>query len=179
MIIFAIRHAATKAEEGNRILGRVNEKILNSEIKRIRVKAKELKALGISQILSSPLQRTVQTAEIIANELNLSVEICEDLAERDFGILSGLTWEEFIKKYPHEVKDNNARFQPNLKGAESIQDVEIRVKNLISKLKKRNGNLLLVTHSGVIRILLRILSNYSAEQSREGISNLQVFKFDY
>ena len=100
----------------------------------------------------------------------------DDLIERDFGLLNGLTWDEFIKKYPTEVKDNKENYQPHLKDAETISDVEERVRRFIKRIRA-DDNVLLVTHAGVIRILLREFGTVSVEGSREmSIGNLGSFK---
>ena len=52
-------------------------------------------------VLSSPLKRASQAAEIIANSLGIEVEIFEYLKERNLnGILTGMIRSEAKKKYP-------------------------------------------------------------------------------
>lgn len=181
MTIYVMRHAATRAEFDNRVLGRVDEVILNSELEALRTKALEFTNGKIDLILTSPLLRAKQTAEILAKELHLEVREHEELLERDFGILSGLTWEEFSSRYPHEIKSNLPHYQPDLKNAETIEDVEKRVTSFISDLPNlyQSKNVLLVTHSGVIRIILREFGHLSREATRNiKIGNLDVFEIE-
>lgn len=175
-MIYILRHARTKAEDEKRILGRVDESINDDQYVLVREKALELNDKNIRTIYTSPLKRCIETAQIIGKELGIDIEIDVDIIERDFGLLSGLTWEEFTSRYPDEVKDNKENYQPHLKDAESIEDVKKRVKGFVKKVKG-DDNVLLVTHTGVIRIILREFGNISVEGSREmKIGNLGLFK---
>lgn len=181
MTIYIMRHAATIADTNGRVLGRVDEPILASELEALRSKAKDLEKEGIDLVISSPLLRAKQTAQSIAELLKLEVREDENFIERDFGILNGLSWEDFCLKYPEEVKSNSKNFQPELKDAETIDEVENRVRESIDDLRQHyhHKKLLVVTHSGVIRIVLREFGHYTKEESRALlIRNLDVFKIE-
>jgi len=181
MIIYVMRHAATTADNDGRVLGRVDEPILSSELEAIKTKAQEFDKEGINLIVSSPLLRARQTAQAIAELLKLEVREHENFIERDFGILNGLSWEDFSAKYPEETKGNSRNFQPELKGAETIEEVELRVKEEMEDLRHHyhHKKLLIVTHSGVIRIILREFGHYTKDESRSlQIRNLESFKIE-
>lgn len=181
MIIYIMRHAATTADNNGRILGRVDEPILVSELEAVKSKAQVLEMKKLDLVITSPLLRAKQTAQAIAELLNLEIREHEDLIERDFGILNGLDWDEFCSKHPNEIKSNTKNFQPELKNAETIEEVEERVKGAIEDLGQHyhHKKLLVVTHSGVIRIVLREFAHYSKQESRElQIRNLDYFKIE-
>jgi len=56
-------------------------------------------------IYSSPILRAKQTADIIAKQFKLDVQINKDLMEYDFGIISKHTLAEVSEKYPDVYKD--------------------------------------------------------------------------
>lgn len=119
-------------------------------------------------IITSPLKRAHQTANIVNEKLGLEIIENELLKERNFGNLEGLTWEEFIDKYPEESSKNNIDFQPELEKGETIEAVEKRVEEFIDWLRNSGyKNPLIVTHAGIIRIFERKLNNLTPEQSRE------------
>lgn len=62
-----------------------------------RAAAERLAGRGITRILSSPLTRAQQTAEIVADRLGLSVETEPDLIEKGFG--------ESTPDVAHRVRD--------------------------------------------------------------------------
>ena len=59
-----------------------------------------LKSYDFDLIISSPLKRALQTAEIISKTLNIEIEVNDLFKERDNGIFAGLTFEEAEIKYP-------------------------------------------------------------------------------
>ena len=144
------------------------------------MEAKEQIKNNYDVIISSPLKRARETAEIINGKLGLEIIENDLLKERDFGNLEGLTWEEFSKKYPEEASKNNIDFQPELEKGEKIEDVENRLKEFIAWLKASGYKKpLLVTYAGVIRVIERKLNNLTPEQSRENDpENLELRKYN-
>lgn len=127
-------------------------------------------------IITSPLKRTRQTAEILNKTLQLKLETNDLLVERDYGNLEGLTWEEFEQKFPEEAAKNFEHYQPALDKGETIAQVEARVDKFLDWLKQSGYKKpLIVTSAGVMRILERKLSKLTPEQSRKlALDNLSV-----
>ena len=98
--------------------------------------------LHLDRILSSPLQRARLTAEIMAEEYGLDVEIVAGLTEYDMGLASGLP----IEGTPNDYKVNNPE-------AEDVSEFQNRVLNIVNELRKSDQNILIVTHGGVGRII--------------------------
>ncbi|WP_425074855.1 histidine phosphatase family protein [Sagittula sp. S175] len=94
---------------------------------------------GIDAIYSSPLSRCKETAEIIGAALGLEIVFLDGLKERHWGIYEGRP-----KRERDKYKDPE--------GGETIDDFRARVEQ--EMLKIGNVRPLLVTHSGVIRLLL-------------------------
>lgn len=186
MQIVIVRHGETGYEAQKKTLGWL-DKALNENG---RVAAGQYATFLKQQdehfdlIISSPLTRARQTAKIIADTLGMDFIENELIKERNFGELSGLTWEEFSQKYPELAKTNTPNFQENLPKGESIPEVTARVNRFIhflSQLKVggKYKRILLVTHTGIIRILLRNLRDYTNEESRElSIDNLSRFELE-
>ena len=59
-------------------------------------------AVPPSRILSSPVTRAVQTAEVISEKLQLDVETIDCFTEIDFGPWRRLTAEEIERRWPRE-----------------------------------------------------------------------------
>ncbi|MGG3670515.1 histidine phosphatase family protein [Bacillus nitratireducens] len=104
-------------------------------------------------IISSPLSRAKQTAEIINTYMLTSVNIIEmeNFIERDYGMASGLTTEERTKMFP---KRNYKNQEPR----ELLKSRIITGLNIILK-KYPDSNVILVTHSAVINTILALISN--------------------
>jgi broad specificity phosphatase PhoE len=169
--IVSLRHAETNAKAKDITLGRMDWPINENGIKSTKdlVNSKILDKYQIDMIISSPLERAIQTAQIISDSLHIGIVVDEHIVERDYGEMSGLSWIEFEKTYPDLAKVNTKIFQEYLPSGESIQQVESRVNEFIKKVKNQydGKTILLVSHTGVIRILKRILDNKSVMNSRE------------
>jgi broad specificity phosphatase PhoE len=62
-----------------------------------------LRTAGPSQILTSPLRRCRETANVVAAALGLPVEVDEDLREMDFGDWEGCTFAEVEQRHPADL----------------------------------------------------------------------------
>jgi broad specificity phosphatase PhoE len=168
--IISLRHAETNAKAKEITLGRVDWPLNEEGIKSTKslINSKILNKYKIDLIICSPLERAIQTAQIISDAMNISVIVDARIIERNYGEMSGLTWEQFEKEYPQLAKTNTKVYQDNLPEGETIKEVENRVEDFIKQLKPRyNGKtILLVSHTGVIRILKRMLSQKTLEDSR-------------
>lgn len=174
MRILILRHGETDADNEDRTLGWV-DKALNPE----GVVATQHYASFLHRqqeyfdlILTSPLTRARQTALIISRELDAPMMENELIKERNFGELSGLTWEEFERKYPELAKQNQPELQDHLPHGESIEQVMDRVDRFTHFLRQlqvghKYQSILVVTHTAIVRLLLQELLQYKPEQTRE------------
>ncbi len=165
--ITVIRHGETGFNQENRFVGRNDIDITDEAKEASKLIANKLNNYDL--VITSPLKRTKSTAEIIADANGIELVESELLQERDFGKVTGKTWEEFISEYPEYDKDNNETYQNNLPDAEAIGEVEKRVDLFLEELREKywGKKVLIVTHTGIIRILKRKLAGYSYEDSRK------------
>lgn len=115
------------------------------------------KLKGVDYITSSDLVRAFDTATIIATELRLpQIEAHPGFREINVGPWQGLTRREIDRHYPGFV-ENDMR-PPGYEADESVFE---RVRfGLISLADSHAGKVgLVVTHSGVIRVLRRVLGH--------------------
>ncbi|MFQ5492967.1 MAG: class I tRNA ligase family protein [Candidatus Dojkabacteria bacterium] len=175
-----IRHGETDDNKEGKLSGRTDLPLNESG----KTQAEQYSESGENKydiVLTSPLKRSIQTAEIIAEKLGAEVEVEDLLIERDFGEAEGLTWDEFANKHPDLAAKNHPNYQPYLPSGESIEEVETRVEDFIEKLieEYEGKNILVVAHVGIIRILKRKLWHVTPEESRkEDANNLEELKFN-
>lgn len=151
MSIYVIRHGKTDWNLECRIQGKTNTSLNEIGINQAEEVREKLESKKIDLIISSPLDRTRQTAEIINKNMKLPIKYNENLMERNFGIYEGKNskeiedWKEFLKY--HENKE--------IEEGEKIQDFFGRVFNSLSEIEKeyKDKNVLLVTHGGVARAI--------------------------
>jgi broad specificity phosphatase PhoE len=108
---------------------------------------------------ASPLARTRQTMELARRAMGLppqTYRVDARLKELTFGEWEGLTWDEVKAIHPLAIKTRQADkwdFAPP--NGESYADLVARAR---SWLDERDGELFVVAHGGVARVLLTILA---------------------
>ena len=139
------------------VFGRINGRLpgVGLSVKgraEIAVVAGRLAAEKIEAIYSSPLQRTRETAEILADRLGLPIQYREDVIELDFGEWTGLTADQ-IRQDERWQMWSNCRSIAAIPGGESWRPVQDRVVGALFDLRRRHpsGSIVLVSHGDVIR----------------------------
>jgi probable phosphoglycerate mutase len=108
------------------------------------------KGIIFERVYSSPLRRTLETAQIIISTLDLPEPIIlPELIERDFGAMSGQRVADIEKKCaPDIIKTATVTYFLKADRAETFPQLVDRAHHLLSMLKAKHdeGNILLVTH---------------------------------
>ena len=151
-----VRHGATNHSLEKRYSGR-NELPLNaSGIEQAAALA--TRDFGdVAAIVSSPLLRTVQTAQAIASATGAPVATLDDLAETDFGAWEGETFAEVRAKYPAEMDAWLGSPDVAPPGGESFTAVGRRVRRAREAIIATHprSTVVVVTHVTPIKSLVR------------------------
>jgi broad specificity phosphatase PhoE len=147
-----IRHAET--DMAGRFCGHTDPE-LNQ---RGREQAGALQLQGVEHVYSSDLRRAITTAEA----LGLPVTVRPALREMYFGEWEGLSWEEIERAYPEYARIWMDQY-PALAapGGESFEHFHARVLEEVHWLLGQTGPLAVVTHAGVLRVVLQHWHGYS------------------
>ncbi len=176
MKIIVVRHGETKEGKKGIILGQLPGTLSSKgklEAKKI-ADIIEKRKLKLSLIISSNLKRAKETAEIISKKLNLPIKYEKLVKERHAGIAQGkkekeIDWENYEKKPLLHRKHA---------GGESFLDVGKRAKKFIIKIKKINKNILLVSHSVFILMLISEIYKISFEKTVKKYKKHNIFILD-
>jgi broad specificity phosphatase PhoE len=145
---YLIRHGQKEGHSGNPSLNSIGK------IK-VEATAKFLKDKQIKQIYTSPLKRTMDTANLIAKELGLQVKTDNRLYERiNWGDKKGESYDDFWKEWQKTDLDRDYKPSHGYSSRESGQRLESVLQN-IARDSKDNGNFLIVTSGGIIGDLLK------------------------
>ncbi|MEK5027514.1 histidine phosphatase family protein [Paenibacillus sp. FSL M7-1046] len=173
MSIYLVRHG--KDDEGFR--GGWSQRGLIAEgIEQSKKLGQYLKAhnnhYNIQRVVSSDLSRAVETATEIASELRLPFESSNNWREMNNGLIAGMAHELVEEQYPG-LYFSTLRMDEEFPGGESPIDFFTRIQATFRKLceeeqllNKGEGNILIVTHGGVINIIYHILNG--VEWSNKG-----------
>jgi probable phosphoglycerate mutase len=122
--------------------------------------AEQLKGLKFDGIVSSPIRRAYDTAEIISNYLGLDIKIDDRLKEVYLGKASGHSINEFVNDlYPNSHITGNIR---ETLGMETWEHLQERVKACMNDYK---GKYIFVSHSDPIRAIASYYLNFSEGES--------------
>lgn len=117
--------------------------------------AERLAGEGVTALYASPLQRTRESAEIVAARLGLPIELRDDLIELDFGEWTGASFES-IRADPRWQAWRTQRSLARIPGGESMRQVQRRVVDALLEIDERHRHetVVLVSHGDVIRSAL-------------------------
>jgi putative nucleotidyltransferase with HDIG domain len=162
--LYLIRHGEVDFGGVKRCIGRTDTPL--SE--RGKKQAERLKVFfigkGLTALYAGPAQRTRLTADIISQG-RWPVQICDGLAEIDMGDWEGLTFAEIRERFPdlyaQRGRNPAEHFPPN---GEAPAHVQIRAAAAIDRiLTQSEGNIAVVAHSGINRLLLCKYRNLAPE----------------
>ena len=157
-----VRHGATDHTTEKRFSGRGgDDPALNADGRaQVRAVADWLAPLAdeIDVVVTSPLRRTRETAEIIAERLEHPVEVEDGLAEAAFGTWEGLTFHEVQQAYPDDLDAwlGSLDVSPG-EGGDSFEDMDRRVRRTRDRLLSAYPGkaVLAVTHVTPIKLLVK------------------------
>ena len=142
------------------VLGRLNGRLPGVGLSvqgRAEIAAQAGRLVGekIEAIYASPLQRTRETAEILADRLALPVQYREDVIEIDYGEWTGLTFDK-IRQDERWQMWARSRSIAAVPGGESWRRVQERVVGALFDLRQAHpeGSVVVVSHGDVIRAAL-------------------------
>jgi broad specificity phosphatase PhoE len=113
--------------------------------------ARLFEPIQINGLYASPLERTFQTAKIIAKNIRLDVEIVLEFKELDIGNHEGKTICEMTPPFDAFLQDPFLKFP----GGESLYDLEKRCLNTYHRIvEEPKRSIIIVAHAAVNRVIL-------------------------
>lgn len=154
---YKVNYKAT-VEDG---LTEVGKKQVQSAFRRIR-------AQNIDLIITSPLQRTKETAEMVCEYLGLDREHLitdERIQEFRVGDFQGKTWNEYHDTYTIEEQFDTVPAG----GGETRMDVARRAGEFLYELERtyKDKKILLVTHEGIVEMLIAVAGGANRQRAIE------------
>ena len=165
MVFIVLRHGQSIWNKCNILAGWNNIPLTQLGRNEAREAGILLKKYKFDYVFTSDLQRTIETCDIIKNELNQDfiIKSSSDLKERNYGILSGKTKEDLEFLFGNEqVQKWRRSYWGKPPEGENLDDVKNRVglyyDNNIKPLLLDNKNVLMISHSNSIRAFLVYLN---------------------
>ncbi len=120
-------------------------------LKEAEAVGKKLKKSGVDIIYSSPLKRTLATAEAIAKETGAELRIDERIKEYDFGVMNGMPVEDFEKFIESDLN----KFHKAPEGGETITEVRKRMVDFFYDIDSKDSDkkIVIVSHGDPLWVL--------------------------
>ena len=184
--VYLFRHGETDWNAQKRLQGRTGDMPLNEKgLSQANTIASKFQGKIIKTIYSSPLKRAKQTAEVVANHLKADITYIDDLQERSFGILEGMSFDEITDKYP-ELQElisysKNCDFvseDGNTYGTESLKDTQARIyKTITDIIKKSIDDVVVISSHG--SVLYNFLLHVLGHDDFDHIPNAEVLSLQF
>jgi broad specificity phosphatase PhoE/ribonuclease HI len=159
--LLLVRHGATPYTVDKRFsggLGGSNPGLSEEGREQVRATADWLSPLGeqVDVVVSSPVRRAQESAEIIGTRLGREVRPEPGLAEMEFGSWDGLTFAELRERHPDELDVWLSSLDEPAGGGESFRTVQRRVLASLDRLLSDHpgGTVLVVSHVTPIKVLV-------------------------
>ncbi|MBF8807594.1 MAG: histidine phosphatase family protein [Enterococcus lacertideformus] len=149
-MLYVTRHGETTWNAAGLVCGRTDAPLTEKGRRQAEILAEKVSRLElpVTKIIHSPLQRAKDTAQSVAEKLQLTMAVDERLIEMDFGYYDSMPSHEKIFQ---EARQESAVRFPN---GESVLDVYARIVPLIEECLSDKENIyLLVCHNALIRIM--------------------------
>jgi len=141
--ILLVRHGETDWNTEGLVQGRTDLALNDRGREQADEVARALVGRGIRRLVSSPLRRATQTADIIAEVLGLGgFDVDAGLVEQAFGRAEGRRWADATAEYPDGVP-----------GVEDRPSVVARAAAALARWAVPGETIAVVTHRGVINAL--------------------------
>jgi len=153
-VIYIIRHGQTELNRRQVLQGRSDACLNETGIAQAQQMAEALAGVVFCRVFSSPLRRAVQTARIVAP--NVEPEMDERLIEMDYGPYEGTD----LTALPPEVRTFFSDFihNPAPDGMEPLSSVKRRAGSFLEDVKGLEGNILISTHAIAMKGILEQLT---------------------
>ena len=150
--ISILRHGITEANENGIYIGKTDYPLSDAGRESLHDKYEMLEYPKVQRVYSSPMERALQSAEILFPDRELV--IVDDLREMDFGVFEGLAVDDLIEldSYKKWLKGGLDNPPPNGESLRSMMTRCYSALNLIilDMMKEGFTHTGVVTHSGIL-----------------------------
>jgi probable phosphoglycerate mutase len=155
-MLYLMRHGAIEAAEEKRLVGQIDLPLSPYGRKQAERQTRQLMDIPFSGVWCSDLKRAYETAAIVSRDSGLAIQSTPELREINLGRWDGMAMKQIREQFPDLWKargEDFGNFRPP--GAESFDDLRQRAVPYIRHIVAQStGNTLIITHAGVIRVLL-------------------------
>ncbi|MGI6722111.1 MAG: histidine phosphatase family protein [Anaerovoracaceae bacterium] len=180
MKVYLIRHGETDMNIEHRLQGRTDWPLNENGRRQARGARKELQQRGVTcdRIYCSPLDRALETCELVSGVSRDDFIIDDRIIEMNMGAYETLVYEDLGEAFMHSYFKDPEHYQPP-EGGEDYHTLIARVGDFLDELaEKRPGeSVLVVSHGGAIHAMLAYIEGIDlADFWKQRVGNCSIFE---
>lgn len=157
--IFLVRHGHIEYEGEKRYIGITDLPLSPAGIEQVTGLKEYFSGIEIEKAFTSPLKRCLRTAEILLEGRNTDCEVVDELKEIHMGEWENKSMALIRQDFPELYEKRGATIDTFIPpGGESFEQLQKRVMPVFESIaRSAAGNILIVGHAGVNRVILSTL----------------------
>lgn len=156
--VVVVRHGETEWSRTGRHTSRTDVPLTDIGEAQAAALGDRLRSETFDEVLTSPRRRATDTCRLAG--LGDRAEVCDDLAEWDYGEYEGVTTVDIMNARP-----GWDLWHDGAPGGEQANDVGIRADRIVARIRRDGGTVLVVSHGHLLRVLA---ARWVGLPSREG-----------
>jgi probable phosphoglycerate mutase len=182
ILVSTIRHGLTELNRDRRVGGRIDVSLIPEGRQQAEEAAATLAGTPFDVVVSSPLQRSIETASLVTGLPPQAIEIDELCTERSFGKMEGMDPADVPMRYPEVryLRIGHIGYSLNPPGGEPFEDLHARAGRFLEGLLSRHGGrrILVFSHQNFLQQLHGVLLGLDhLESLRHDILNCELNQF--
>jgi broad specificity phosphatase PhoE len=165
-----VRHAETGHNADSRVQGQADIPLSDLGVRQAAALGDHLLREPVAAVIASPLIRAAMTAEAIAAQRGVPVELEPALMEMNVGEMEGLSIAEMRSRFPEFLAEWVTDRGPSLRmpGGESLEEVQARAWRVVEGLRGAYADetVVLVSHNFVLSSLIARALSMSLHEFR-------------
>jgi probable phosphoglycerate mutase len=181
-LLFTVRHGLTELNRDKRVGGRYDAPLIEEGRRQAREANGSFDGTHFDVVISSPLSRALETAEIIAGVRREEIVVEDGCTERSFGEMEGLTPTQVRERLPQVryVRIGHVDYSLNPPGGETFEQLHERARRFLERTLELHGGkrILLFGHENFLQQLHGVIHGLGPMKSLErAILNCELNQF--
>jgi len=181
-LLSTVRHGLTELNRDRRVGGRYDAPLIEEGRRQAREANGAFDGTPFDVVISSPLSRALETAEIIAGVGREDIMVEDGCIERSFGEMEGLTPGQVREWLPQVryVRIGHVDYSLNPPGGETFEELHERARRFLERTLELHGGtkILLFGHENFLQQLHGVIRGLGPMQSLEHtILNCELNRF--
>ena len=159
-----VRHGQTERSMKSVYSGRLDVSLTDTGREQAAQAAQQLTGAGVDAVISSPLERARDTAQVIADATGAELRVDERLTEVDYGPFEGLDREGALERFGDVFQAwRDDPFGSPVPGMEPLDDALARARSATADALDAHEHPVIVGHQGILRIVLVALGEIAPD----------------